>query len=82
MRRLLSALLPIALLFMPLSGCAKRPSVYTKSWFEYFDTFSTFTAYAENQEQFDTYAKLCDTLLRDWHRLLDIYHSYDETVNL
>lgn len=82
MRRLLSALLPLALVLLPLSGCAKSPAAYTKSWFEYFDTFSTLTAYADSQEQFDAYAELCDTLLGDWHRLLDIYHTYGEVKNL
>ena len=80
--RLIVILLLFSILLTCLPACSKRQKKFEASWFEYFDTFSTLTAYAESQEQFDEYANLCQSMLEKYHQLLDIYHDYEGIVNL
>ncbi len=75
-------LLLLSLPLSCLSACAKKPKKFETAWFDYFDTFSQFTAYADTQEEFDEYADATKTLLKEYHELLDIYHEYDGIVNL
>lgn len=73
----------IAALLLPLwAGCAAKPKKYTDQSFEWFDSYYILTVYAESEEEFNRYATLCRSLLSEYHQLLDVYHSYDGTVNL
>lgn len=75
-------LLLFSILLPYLPACSKKPQKFEISWFEYFDTFSTLTVYTDSQEQFDEYASLCQSMLEEYHQLLDIYHDYEGIVNL
>ena len=65
-----------------LPSCTRNPKKHETSWFDYFDTFSTLTVYTDSQEQFDEYASTCQSMLEEYHQLLDIYHDYEGIVNL
>ena len=59
-----------------------RPQKYTATAFDLFDTVTTVTAYAESKAAFDTlFAEIYD-MLGYYHRLFDIYHTYDGMNNL
>lgn len=67
---------------LALPSCAKKPQKFETTWFDYFDSFSQLTAYADSQEEFDEYASACKAMLKEYHQLLDIYYEYDGIVNL
>lgn len=73
------------LLSLALAGCSKaeKPlTAYDVQFLEYFDTFSTVTIYAEDKEQFDEYAQIVRTELKNYHELFDIYNSYSGLNNI
>ncbi len=78
---ILAGILCLALFLPFVSGCERRTK-YTDSGFEWFDTFYTFTAFAHCEEAFESYANTVFDLLGEYHRLLDIYHTYDGLTNL
>ena len=51
-------------------------------FYEYFDTVTEITAYGVEKEEFDTKTAEVKALLEEYHRLLDIYHSYEGMNNL
>lgn len=70
---------------LALSGCSQGKKTLTSfdvQYLDYFDTFTTVTIYAEDQEQFDGYAKTVETELQRYHRLFDIYNSYEDMNNI
>ena len=72
------------LLALLLTGCgqAEQRKEFDIQYFEYFDTFTSFTVYAEDEEQFQEYARLFESELEAYHQMFDIYHSYDGLNNL
>ena len=50
--------------------------------FDYFDTVTTITGYAENQEAFDVIANAVLAELEEYHRLFTIYHRFEGMENL
>lgn len=50
--------------------------------FDYFDTVTTITGYADSREAFDKIAKDILSELGEYHRLFTIYHSYEGMENL
>ena len=50
--------------------------------FDYFDTVSTVSGYAESKEAFDQIANEVLELLHEYHRLFTIYHRYEGLENL
>lgn len=81
-KKIICIALVLSLLLLALTGCAPKQKKFQTTWFEWFDTFSTLTAYANSQEEFDLYSELCASYLEDYHKLLDIYHEYDGIQNL
>ena len=81
-QKLIISLLLFAILLSSLFSCTQKPKKFETTWFDYFDTFSTLTVYTDTQEQFDEYAALCHSMLKEYHQLLDIYHDYEGVVNL
>ncbi|MBO5938868.1 MAG: FAD:protein FMN transferase [Clostridia bacterium] len=75
-------LLLLSMLLSCLTSCARKPKKFETTWFDYFDSFSQLTVYAERQEEFDEYAATCQSILKEYHQLLDIYYEYDGVVNL
>lgn len=82
MRTIASLLLLCLLCCSLLTACSPTPTARTETWYDCFDTFSSLTVYTDTQEQFDAYAAICRRELWDYHRLLDIYHTYDGLHNL
>ena len=84
-RRISCALLAVCLLCALLPSCGRtQPQLnkYSAHSFDYFDTVTTITAYAESQEAFDSVADKALAMLGEYHRLYDIYHRYDGMENL
>lgn len=78
MKRTLSLLLVLFL----LCGCSPRQQVYQITWLDVFDTVTTLRGYSVSEKEFtETAARIHDSLL-EYHRLFDIYHTYDGINNL
>ena len=64
-------------------SCAvsSKPKRFSATFFDFFDTVSTVTAYDADQNAFDNHlAQLCQRL-EEYHKLYDIYNSYDGLAN-
>ncbi len=65
-----------------LSSCDGRRKKYTSNTFEYFDTVTTVTGYARSQAEFDSVCDRLYSLLEEYHKLYDIYYTYEGINNL
>lgn len=81
MKKALSAVLLIAFL-IGLCSCAKTEKRYTATSFEYFDTVTNIVGYAASEEEFDNTKNHIFSELEKYHRLYDIYNSYDGIANI
>ncbi len=70
----------IFLLSLVLTGCSKQK--YEAYYTNVFDTFSTFTCYADNKDEFDKISNELHTMLIDLNNKLDIYNNYSGLNNL
>ena len=82
----LPLVLSLCLLLSSLSlfSCKKEKSLekFNSYSFEYFDTVTTITGYAESKEEFDEIAAEILAELKDYHRLFTIYHRFEGMENL
>ena len=83
-KRLLSLMLAALL---ALSGCSARaeeegPKRYEASFLTLFDTVTTVVGYAWREEDFRVAAQELHDQLLEYHRLFDIYNSYEGVSNL
>ena len=81
-RRALATVLAILLCLPLFSACGRQKEAHSHTVFHYFDTFCTLTAYTENQADFNYYITVFEETLKEYHELLDIYHTYEGVVNL
>ena len=65
-----------------LVSCKKSSPKFTEYSFDYFDTVTTVTGYADNQEEFDTICGEIFSLLGEYHKLFTIYQRFDGMENL
>lgn len=65
-----------------LTACNKGPQKYSANSFDYFDTVTTVTGYADSQEDFDRVADSVMEELGEYHRLYNVYLRYDGVNNL
>ena len=65
-----------------LSSCGKTKEKYSEYSFDYFDTVTTITGYAESKEEFDEISAWVIAELGEYHRLFDIYKRYEGMENL
>lgn len=77
-RRLLAALLSLVL----LAGCKQSPEIYRKTYLDLFDTVTTISGSGMGQEVFVSQADALHDALLEYHRLLDVYNSYEGMNNL
>ena len=83
MKRILTICLALCMLFTTLSGCGQaQGKKYNAYYFEYFDTVSSITGYAESQEAFDAVCAEIETQLQEYHRLYTIYNQFEGINNL
>lgn len=80
MRRLLIILLFSCLLTS--FGCAKKTTRYQAEFLSLFDTVTTVVGYAENKDEFTSLAEQIKGKLAEYHKLFDIYNSYEGLNNL
>ena len=79
MKRILACML-IAVLLLTASCAASGAETYQKyryTFFGCFDTVIIFTAYARDQAEFETYAKLVESEMMRYHRIFDKYNAYE-----
>ena len=83
MKKLLCCLLALVLAFA-LCSCAdtNKPRRFSSTFFDLFDTVSTVTAYDMNKKIFDTNLDQLHQRLEEYHKLYDIYNSYEGLVNI
>ena len=65
-----------------LNGCAPPLQKYTDTILGPFDTVTTFIAYAQDEETFNSYRDAVFSTLEEMHVLFDIYNEYDGVNNL
>ncbi len=81
-QKFVALILLLSLLTLLLPSCGNRQKEYETTYFEYFDTFSTLTVYTDDKEDFEQYSDIFQSMLKEYHELLDIYHNYDGVNNL
>lgn len=64
-----------------LSGC-KKQELYTKTYFEYFDTVITISGYEKEKDDFVNNVEEIEKMLSEYHKLYDIYYEYSKMNNL
>ena len=72
----------LAAWLLSLAACSGRAEKYTAHSFDYFDTVTTVTGYANSQAEFDETAGMIMEALGEYHRLFTIYHRYEGLENL
>ena len=84
MKRIWICTLIAALLLagLPLTACSGQPEKFSAHSFDYFDTVTTITGYAQSQAEFDAVADAVLESLGEYHRLFTIYHRYEGLENL
>ena len=65
-----------------LSGCGTGMQRYEATYWDVFDTVTTVSGYAAGQAEFDAAAREIHAALLEYHRLYNIYESYDGLRNL
>lgn len=84
-------LLAVTAAFLILSGLAagcgtagirKKQKPFDVQYLTYFDTVTSITIYADDEEQFDEWEQLVHSELERYHQLYDIYHSYEGVNNI
>ena len=83
MKKTLILLLILAFTFSFYSCEKKDPEPQSRHFFEYFDTFGTFSDYSGlKKEEFNLLADRVESELAEYHKLYDIYNEYEGITNL
>ena len=64
------------------TACQKEMKQYSAHSFDYFDTVTTISGYAESQAAFDAISADILAELAEYHKLFTIYHRYEGLENL
>ena len=81
-RRFSAAAAALIVMLGGLTACKKEPQKFSAHSFDYFDTVTTITGYAESQEAFDAVSDAILAQLGEYHRLYNVYLRYEEMENL
>lgn len=84
MKRLrIPILILISALLLTALSCGRADEPMSATYYEYFDTVCYIRSYAdESEESFSENCAEVEALLKEYHRLFDIYHEYDGMNNL
>ena len=82
--RRFAAIFAAVLLLASLVGCAAKqePKRYAQVFFDVFDTVTTVIVYDTSERSANEHFDELHTLLQEYHRLYDIYHTYEGLNNL
>ena len=81
MRRGIAIFLFLLLFLSSFSGCDRPPK--ERTYYSYFDTFTTVSSYARDKDSdFQANCEAVTALLSHYHKLFDIYNAYDGVNNL
>lgn len=80
-KKIISFVLILSFLFS-LSGCNKEKKKYSRQYYDYLDTVSSFDAYCDSEEEFERYSRLVENELEKYHKYFDIYNSYEGISNV
>lgn len=71
-------------LALALCSCAGTGELqrFSSTFYDVFDTVSTVTAYDTDQASFDSHLEQLHQRLEEYHKLYDIYNSYEGLVNI
>ena len=78
-KRSICIILAFIIFSLSLPSCGGKPSRYTATQLEYFDTVTELTGYTESRERFDEVKNELFALLSELHRDFDIYNTYGST---
>lgn len=81
-KRPICILAVLALLLCGCSGVFGQPRQYSVTYLNLFDTVTTIVGYADSEKEFQTAAKAVYDALEEYHRLFDIYNTYEGVANL
>ena len=81
-RKIVSFVLVIAFLINLLGCSTTKKTKYEAEFLELFDTVTKISGYANNKEEFSSYAQLIYDNLKEYHELYDIYHTYEGVNNI
>ena len=81
-KRGLCLLAAVSLLLCGCSGAFSKEKQYSVTYLNLFDTVTTIVGYKDSQEEFQAAAKAVYDGLEEYHRLFDIYNTYEGVVNL
>ncbi len=81
-KRLCAAVCACVMLLGGVTACKKTPQKFSAYSFDYFDTQTVITGYADCQEAFDTVADAILEQLGEYHRLYNVYLRYEGMENL
>lgn len=66
-----------------LTGCTLfKKKLFSKTYFEYFDTVITIQGYEKKESDFLENTKQVDSFLEEYHKLYDIYYEYSGINNI
>lgn len=80
--RFAAAVVTLALMLGSFTACQKEPQKFSAHSFDYFDTVTTITGYAESQEDFNAVSAQILAQLEEYHRLYNVYLRYEGMENL
>jgi thiamine biosynthesis lipoprotein len=81
MRRFI--LLGLCALLLLSSGCARAGTHrYQAQFLELFDTVTTIVGYSDSEEHFKAFAEQVRSKIGEYHRLYDIYNTYEGLSNI
>ncbi len=75
-------ILTVILVAAGYCSCGGEETKNTRVFYEYFDTVTEITAFGETKEDFDRVTDEIENILKEYHRLADIYNEYSGTNNL
>lgn len=81
MKRIISLVLVFSLLFS-FSGCKPKKEKFTDYSFDSFDTVTTIIGFEKDKETFNEVCEFIKAELYEYHKLYNIYNSYEGVKNL